>query len=289
MNIESTSWRRYEREIHKELSDVFRDCDFEFNDSIFGQHSKVDRQIDIAIRGQIGGNKVLGAIDCKHFSKKIDVKIVESFLGMIDDVKANFGIIITNRGYSPAAINRAKSSSLKLEILEFTELSKVKITFNWLLNQKINNLNLSRHEFFKRCQQNWGYFDIDKSNYRERAVVFKEGHANTEYYAFKNILKASAKMFRDFIELDEITVKIPAQKQDESTALKKEKRIYSATISRIELQDFLDLNFEYLRQDIESWRENFVRNPRYTKETILSFAKNHITSVPYTNHEQDIR
>lgn len=278
MSIESKDWRKYERKIHQELSKIYEDCEFEFDDKIYGKYSKIDRQIDIAIRGEVGGNKVLGIVDCKYFSTRINIKIVESFLGMIEDVRANFGLIITNKGYSQAAKNRVRMKNLKLDILEFDNLKEVKITLDYLFNKKINNLELSRFEFFKRCKQNWGYFDEENSSYEKKIISFRDGWANTEYYAFKKIIKGSARIFRDFQDLEEITIKLSATKKDKSNNWKEVKRMYSCRITRAELEKFLKLSFGELREDIKLWRSNFLENKEYSQQSILDFADKYIES-----------
>jgi hypothetical protein len=281
MSIEDKTWRKYEREIYQELESIFTECDFEFDDRIFGKLSKIDRQIDISIRGKVGGNKILGIIDCKYFAFKLDVKIVESFLGMIDDTKANFGLLITNKGYSLAAKNRANVKNLKLDIIEFDELEKIKLTFDYFVNQNIKNLELSKYEFFKRGKENSGYFDSNKSNYNKRIVTFKEGFANTEYCSFKKIIKESARLFRDFSDLEIITIKIPVNNNEE-------KRLYSSSIKRNDLEKFLNLDFNYLREDIKFWRSDFLENGGYTKESIYDFAKENINSMKYTDYVKEI-
>lgn len=278
MSIESQDWRKYERKIHEELTKIYKDCEFEFDDQIFGKYSKINRQVDISIRGEVGGNKILGIVDCKYFSTKIDVKIVESFLGMIEDTKANFGLLITNKGYSKAAKNRAEVKNLKLDILEFNKFKEVKITLDYLFNKKINNLELSRYEFFKRCKQNWGYFDKENSSYQKKIISFKDGWANTEYFAFKKIIKGSARIFRDFKDLDEVTIKLPATKNDETNNWIDEKRMYKCRIKRSELEEFLKLNFSDLREDIKLWRSDFLENKEYSKQSILDFADKYVES-----------
>lgn len=278
MSIEKQDWRKYERKIHEELSKIYKDCEFEFDDKIYGKYSKINRQVDISIRGEVGGNKILGIVDCKYFSSKIDVKIVESFLGMIEDVKANFGLIITNRGYSQAAKNRADMKNLKLDILEFGNLKEVKITLDYLFNKRINNLELSKYEFFKRCKQNWGYFDEENSSYEKKIIAFKDGWANTEYYAYKRIIKGRARIFRDFKDLDEITIKLSAIRNNKSNNWMEEKRLYSCQIRRDELEKFLKLNFSDLREDIKLWRSDFLENKEYSKEMVLDFADRYVES-----------
>jgi hypothetical protein len=62
----------------------------------------------------------------KYYNKKIDVKDVEAFLGMLTDVDANKGVMISLKGYSTAAINRAHNDStdLELEVFSFAELKQ---------------------------------------------------------------------------------------------------------------------------------------------------------------------
>lgn len=281
MSIEDKTWRKYEREIHQELTSVFTDCEFEFDDRIFGKHSKIDRQIDISIRGNIGGNKILGIIDCKHFSKNIDIKIIESFLGMLEDTKANFGLIIINKGFSSSAKNRANVRNLRLDIIEFDELEKIKLTFDYFVNQKIRNFELSKYEFFKRARENSGYFDLNKSDYNKRIITFKEGFANTEYFAFKKIIKESARLFRDFTDLETITIRIPANKDGK-------KQLYQSKVNRNELEKFLKIDFRYLREDIKFWRSDFLENGDYTKESVYDFANGNINSTEYSDYENEI-
>ena len=271
-------WRKYEKQISNNLEQKFTNCSITFDDSIFGIFSKTDRQIDISIRGELAGNKILGVVDCKYYSKKIDVKAVESFLGMLEDLNANIGIMITNHGYSKAAINRASVKNLKLEIVKMIELALLKVDVDEIINQKILNLRLSKFEFFKRLKENWIQFDEVNSSYSKRLITFKEGFANTEFYAFKKSIKESARIFRDFAELSKITIRIPANKQDKSTDWKEEKRMYECRVTRTDLETFLQLDFWELRQDIKKWRSEFLENPDYTKESVLAFAAKHINS-----------
>ncbi|SFB82318.1 Restriction endonuclease [Flexibacter flexilis DSM 6793] len=282
MKIEEKDWRKYERSIYGALSNAFDGCSFEFDDKIFGKYSKEERQIDIAIRGEIGGNKILGIVDCKYFSKNIDVKIIEGFLGMLDDVKANFGIIITNNGFSKAAKNRAIQKGVKLEIIEFDKINEIQLVYDYFINKDIHNLELSKYEFYQRCTHNSSFFDKEKSNYESRIIIFKEGFANTEYYAYKKLIQESARLFRDFLDLEYITIKIPANDDNQR------KKIYSVTIKRIQLELFLELNFKNLREDIRLWRGDFLYNNRFTKEIIYDFARLYIKSDQHYNYADDV-
>jgi hypothetical protein len=102
-------WKRYE----KQVADLIRDraigpVKITADTKIVGQLSEVPRQIDILIEGNVSGiADVTIALDCKCFSKKVDVKDVEAFLGMVEDVGVNMGMLVTTVGFTPAAKRRA--------------------------------------------------------------------------------------------------------------------------------------------------------------------------------------
>jgi hypothetical protein len=89
-----------------------------------GVVSKRKRQIDILVEGNIAGFKLEVIIDCKYFNKKIDIKVVESFISFLHDLKASKGVLITNKGYTQAAKNRAEfdTQDIELRVIEFNEL-----------------------------------------------------------------------------------------------------------------------------------------------------------------------
>ena len=109
--VQNKDWKLYEETILQHFQEVYPDCKVEGNQKIIGINSKIKRQVDVLITGETAGYLIKVVIDCKHFSKKIDVKIVESFIGMLADLRASKGVIITNIGYTKGAIERAKFDS----------------------------------------------------------------------------------------------------------------------------------------------------------------------------------
>lgn len=120
------NWSDYENEIFEFFRSTFPDAEIRRNVPVEGRYSKVSRQIDILIEDYIAGNRFRTIVDGKFFSSKIDVKEVECFIGMLNDVEAHKGILITQKGYSKAAINRAHYDQLDLDldILNFKELKQ---------------------------------------------------------------------------------------------------------------------------------------------------------------------
>lgn len=119
------NWKKYESEILTYFQETYPETTITFDKKINGKYSKAERQIDIFIEGEIAGYEIKIVVDCKYFSKNIDVKQVESFCSMVEDVDAHQGILITKKGYSKAAINRAYYGSQKVE-LDIINFDKIK-------------------------------------------------------------------------------------------------------------------------------------------------------------------
>jgi hypothetical protein len=117
-------WRKYEKDIFGHYRYLYPNCDISFNNKFLGNVSGSLRQIDILIGGSIAGFELNIAIDCKNYNKKVDIKVVESFLGLMKDINCNKGIIITQKGFTKSAYHRALNdqSDLELRILNFEQL-----------------------------------------------------------------------------------------------------------------------------------------------------------------------
>ena len=122
MAAEETEWRQYEKHIYEQLkkwagSDP--DARVEFDRKLPGQLSGTTRQIDALVTGRFAGGvekEVTAAVDCKHYTRNLDVTHVEAFIGLVEDVQTDMGLLITNRGYSPAAQRRAQRG-IKLQVV----------------------------------------------------------------------------------------------------------------------------------------------------------------------------
>jgi hypothetical protein len=60
-----------------------------------GRYSKVDRQVDVLVSGNMADFEMRVAIDAKHYSRPIDVKDVECFLGYCADLGVSKGVSIS--------------------------------------------------------------------------------------------------------------------------------------------------------------------------------------------------
>lgn len=113
------SWKDYEEQVFQECLRVFyfKEVEIIKNSHIVGQYSGVKRQIDVLIRQLKDGNVVSTIlIECKQYRQKINVKIVDSFIGCMIDVGADKGVIVSEEGFTKAAINRAHNGKEDIEV-----------------------------------------------------------------------------------------------------------------------------------------------------------------------------
>jgi tetratricopeptide (TPR) repeat protein len=122
----SPRWAAYEHQVFDLFRKHFPKAKVRKNVMVRGRFSKRKRQIDILITENTPVGKLKTVIDAKYFKKKVDVKAVDGLAGFVDDVGAQKGMLITNKGYSRSALKRAfyGPSDLELDILSFSALQR---------------------------------------------------------------------------------------------------------------------------------------------------------------------
>lgn len=121
------NWEEYENTVYDLCDIYYQGSNVQKNVKKKGRYSKSNRQIDILIEQNISGNKVQIVIDCKLYNKKVDVKAVEAFISMVDDIGADKGILVSEKGYTKAALNRAyyNEKHIELDIYSLEELKSI--------------------------------------------------------------------------------------------------------------------------------------------------------------------
>lgn len=107
-------WKRFEDISAKIQNDLSPGTAVTQNDRIMGRNSGVLREIDIAIRKTVGQYNLLIVIDCKDYKRPVDVKDVEEFMGLAEDVAANKAAMIGAMGFTEAAKTRAEKAGIDL-------------------------------------------------------------------------------------------------------------------------------------------------------------------------------
>src|SRR2546425_4926628 len=117
-------WKEYEQEIETYFRSEYPSARISANVKIPGRLSRVGRQIDLLIEQEVCDLSFKIVVDAKFHKRKIDVKDVEEFLGLVRDVSAHKGVMISTEGYTEAAIQRALAddADVILDVLNFKEL-----------------------------------------------------------------------------------------------------------------------------------------------------------------------
>jgi hypothetical protein len=119
-------WQQYEAYVFGTLERMLPGAKITRDVHLRGVKTVVPRQVDILVERDLGGFNLKIAIDCKSYGRRVNVNDVERFLGMLDDIRVSKGVLMTTKGYSKAAWNRAQNESrdIELHILAAEQLSR---------------------------------------------------------------------------------------------------------------------------------------------------------------------
>jgi hypothetical protein len=120
------TWQDYEEQVFNELTRAFPNANIQHDIRLPGRFSKTERQVDIHIGGIAAGVYYQIIVDTKFYSKRIDTKDIEEFIGMLGDLDCNHGILITEKGFPRGAVSRAANNpfSVSVDIISFSELKE---------------------------------------------------------------------------------------------------------------------------------------------------------------------
>ena len=112
--MEKPKWKRFEELVANIQQELAGDAKVTLDDKIVGKRTGVPRQIDVSIRKAVGQFEILIVIDCKDYAKPLDVKGVEEFMGLAQDVGAHRAAMVAAQGYTEAAKKRAEDAGIEL-------------------------------------------------------------------------------------------------------------------------------------------------------------------------------
>jgi hypothetical protein len=123
------TWAQYETEVFNAFKFAYPRATILKNQKIRGKLSGRSRQIDILINETFGGETIITIVDCKLYSSIANIKHVETFIGMMADIGADKGLMISELGYSSSALERAYNNPEHLE-LDIFSLKDLKSNFH---------------------------------------------------------------------------------------------------------------------------------------------------------------
>lgn len=160
---QSPSWLVYERCVAAFTVEQQKDLEITVlpNVKLLGVLSGIERQIDVLIdsRWNDGINRRI-IVDAKDRGRKVDVKDIESFEGMLRDCGASRGVIVCPNGYTPAAHRRAQES-IVITILTIDELQE----FDWVYEPCLGTCSIKTRQSRQRGMVLWAaYLGIPTQN-----------------------------------------------------------------------------------------------------------------------------
>lgn len=129
-------WKQFEKLGEKIFKELSPNADVKWNDHIIGCNSGTSRQIDVSIRAEIEGHKILEIIQLKNWKIKANITTIDEFVSVVKDVKATSGVLICKGGFTSQAKKYAKNVGIKLFNLHDAESrdwnQEIKIPVLWI-------------------------------------------------------------------------------------------------------------------------------------------------------------
>ncbi|WP_161607115.1 restriction endonuclease [Myxococcus xanthus] len=127
------NWERYEQVIVEKFRRDYPGPHFRVEPSgdqkhkIMGYKSGKPRQVDVAVFRR-GMCEPFLVVDAKCWKSALDVKDIESFIGLVSDVGAEAGVLVASSGFSKASLRRVEELGITLQVVGTDEA----LEWDWL-------------------------------------------------------------------------------------------------------------------------------------------------------------
>lgn len=121
-------WKVYENAIAHIEESAGDGAKVNRNHKIMGQ-SETQRQVDVWLERTVGaGHLIKVAIECKCYNtREVTIQEIDSFVGFLEDIQADKGVMLSHSGFSDAAKRRAEVANIELQTLTLEEAEE----FDW--------------------------------------------------------------------------------------------------------------------------------------------------------------
>jgi hypothetical protein len=113
-NTEKPEWQQLELLVAAIQRQLAPGAKITHNAKLPGIQSETTRQIDVLVEQSIGQYPMRIALDCKDYATPVDVKGVEEFYGLVQDVGVHKGALVCPAGFTKSAKKRAKKLQIDL-------------------------------------------------------------------------------------------------------------------------------------------------------------------------------
>jgi hypothetical protein len=111
------NWRDYERAMFNHLYYVYRPPHFivlpDYKE-VKGMITKRKRQIDVVVLNVQDKTRPILAVESKYYTRKLNVKDVEAFIGMQQDIGSREAVMVAPFGFSATAQRRVQGTNITL-------------------------------------------------------------------------------------------------------------------------------------------------------------------------------
>ena len=114
------NWQKYEKKMEECFKQKFPKSKILYDQKRIGRFSQVNRQIDILVIHNENGEERFGVFDCKcvlsNKKSSVDVKLIDSMIGYMNDIGADFGGVVATIQFSKGANNRVKNTRPEIDL-----------------------------------------------------------------------------------------------------------------------------------------------------------------------------
>lgn len=123
-------WQAYERAMFNDLYYTFRGPKYVVEPDvkdIVGKLSLAKRQVDVAVFHADNPDRPFLVVECKRYSRKLDINDIGEFIIRVEDTEAEHGVLVCPKGFSSAAQNLARAREIWLHKLTLQSADRL----NW--------------------------------------------------------------------------------------------------------------------------------------------------------------
>jgi len=143
------AWADYQ----EEAAQFFRSLELSAQTNVTIEGARGRHDVDVEVRGERAGQQLLWIVECKRWKTRVSKLHVAALIGIVQDVGADRGILLSEFGFQSGAVTLATRSNIRL-----TSLAEL------------------RHE------STWEYQDRQFSDYRRRLAQI---HARLRTFTVK--------------------------------------------------------------------------------------------------------
>lgn len=107
-------WQQLEQLVASIQQQLAPNAKITHNAKLPGLQSETTRQVDVLVEQYIGQYSMRIALDCKDYGTPVDVKGVEEFYGLVQDIGVHKGALVCPSGFTKSAKKRAKKLDIDL-------------------------------------------------------------------------------------------------------------------------------------------------------------------------------